>query len=291
MIPDIDPDSLVYLDGAFVRLGDAKVSVLDRGFLFGDGVYEVVPVYNGKPFQLDEHLARLMRSLHAIRIDAGRTQDQWRALLADVLQRSAQSDCVLYLQVTRGAARRDHRFPARATPTVFCMASPRTPPTRAAREQGLRAVTMPDLRWLCCQIKSISLLGNVLAKQYAVDHGADEVIQFRDDHLTEGSSCNLWVVRNGQLLAPPRNNHILEGIRYGFLVELARQADIPFQARVLSREDVACADELMLSSATTEVLPIVHVDGTPVGTGAPGPVYQCLRAAYDRAIAHAAHAP
>jgi len=291
MIPDINPDSLVYLDGAFVRLGDAKVSVLDRGFLFGDGVYEVVPVYNSIPFQLDEHLARLMRSLHAIRIDAGRTQDQWRALLYDVLHRNAQPDCVLYLQVTRGAARRDHCFPARATPTVFCMASPRTPPTRAAREQGLRAVTMPDLRWLCCQIKSISLLGNVLAKQYAVDHGVDEVIQFRDGHLTEGSSCNLWVVRHGRLLAPPRDNHILEGIRYGFLVELARQADIPFLARVLSREDVAGADELMLSSATTEVLPIVNVDGTPVGTGTPGPVYQRLRAAYDRAIAHAAHAP
>jgi len=284
MIPDIDPDVPVYLDGAFVRLGDAKVSVLDRGFLFGDGVYEVVPVYGGKPFRLDEHLARLMRSLQAVRIDAGRTQAEWRALLIDVLRRSTQTDCILYLQVTRGAARRDHRFPANATPTVFCMASPRKPLTREAREQGLRAVSMPDLRWLRCQIKSVSLLGNVLAKQYAVDHGVDEVIQFRNDCLTEGSSCNIWVVRNGQLMAPARDNHILEGIRYGFLVELARQAGIPFQEQPLLRDAVAQADELMLTSATTEVLPIVQLDGAPVGAGVPGPVYQRLRAAYDRAI-------
>jgi len=288
MIPDIDPDSPVYLDGAFVRLGDAKVSVLDRGFLFGDGVYEVVPVYGGKPFRLDAHLARLMRNLNAIRIPTDRTQDSWRTLLLDVLQRARLADCILYLQVTRGVARRDHRFPDQATPTVFCMASPRTPPTRQAREQGLRAVSMQDLRWLRCQIKSISLLGNVLAKQYAVDHGVDEVIQFRGDVLTEGSSCNIWVVRDGQLLAPPRDHHILEGVRYGFLVELAHAANIPFCERALLRDDVARADELMLSSATTEVLPIVQFDGQPVGAGAPGPVYQRLRAAYDRAIEHSA---
>jgi len=284
MIPEIDPDSLVYLNGAFVRLGNAKVSVLDRGFLFGDGVYEVVPVYHGKPFQLDAHVARLMRSLQAIRLETGRTQDQWRTLLHEVLQRCPLRDCMLYLQVTRGAARRDHRFPAHATPTVFCMVSPRTPPTRIAREQGLRAVTMPDLRWLCCQIKSISLLGNVLAKQYAVDHGVDEVILFRDDHLTEGSSCNIWVVRNGQLLAPMRDHHILEGIRYGFLVQLAQAANITFCERVISRNDLVQADEIMLTSATTEVLPIVQVDGASIGTGVPGPVYQCLRAAYDRVL-------
>jgi len=286
MIADIDPDALVYLDGAFIRLGDAKVSVLDRGFLFGDGVYEVVPVYGGKPFRLEEHLARLMRSLQAVRIDTGRTQDAWRTLLTEVLQRTTQADCMLYLQVTRGAARRDHRFPANATPTVFCMASPRKPPTRQAREQGLRAVSMPDLRWLRCQIKSVSLLGNVLAKQYAVDHGVDEVIQFRDDCLTEGSSCNIWVVRDGQLMAPARDNHILEGIRYGFLVELAQQASIAFQEKTIARAAVVQADELMLTSATTEVLPIVQLDGAPVGSGAPGPVYQRLRAAYDRAIGY-----
>jgi len=285
MIPDIDPDALVYLNGAFLRLGDAKVSVLDRGFLFGDGVYEVVPVYGGKPFRMAEHIARLLRSLAAIRIPIQRTQEQWQALLLEVLQRSTLADCTLYLQVTRGAARRDHRFPATATPTVFCMASPRTPPTREARDTGLRAVCMPDQRWLLCQIKSVSLLGNVLAKQYAVDHGVDEVIQFRGEDLTEGSSCNIWLVRDGQLLAPRRDHHILEGVRYGLLVQLAQAANIPFHEQTISRSEVTQADELLLSSATTEVLPIVQLDGRPVGTGAPGPVYRQLRAAYDHAIA------
>jgi len=284
VIADPHPDSLVFLDGAFVRLGEARVSVLDRGFLFGDGVYEVVPVYGGKPFRLGEHVTRLLRSLAAIRIDTGRTHDDWQALLLDVLHRNALRDCTLYLQVTRGAAQREHRFPANITPTVFCMVSPRSAPTHAAREQGLRAVSMPDVRWLLCQIKSISLLGNVLAKQYAVDHGVDEVVQFRDGQLTEGSSCNLWVVRGGQLAAPVRDHQILEGIRYGFLVELAQQANIPFQERVISRAEVRQADEILLSSATTEVLPIVQLDGLPVGTGAPGSVYRTLRAAYDRAL-------
>jgi len=287
MIPDIDPDSLVYLDGAFVRLGDAKVSVLDRGFLFGDGVYEVVPVYGGKPFRLDAHLARWMRSLAAVRIDTGRTQAEWQTLLLNVLQHSVLRDCLLYMQVTRGVARRDHRFPAHATPTVFCMASPRTPPTQQARQQGLRAISMLDARWLHCQIKATSLLGNVLAKQHAVDNGVDEVVQFRDHYLTEGSSCNIWVVRDGRLCAPRRDNHILEGVRYGLLVELAQQAGIPFQERDVSRDEVAQADELMLSSATTEVLPIVQLDGQPVGSGLPGPIYQQLRAAYDDVIASA----
>jgi len=164
------------------------------------------------------------------------------------------------------------------------MVAPRTPPARAARDQGLRAVSMADMRWLLCQIKSTSLLGNVLAKQYAVDQSVDEVLQFRDDHLTEGSSCNIWIVRDGQLAAPARDHQILEGVRYGFLMELARQANIPFQERVISRAEVRQADEILLSSATTEVLPIVQLDGQPVGTGAPGPVYRALRAAYDRAL-------
>jgi len=285
VIADINPDSLVYLDGAFVRLADARVSVLDRGFLFGDGVYEVVPVYAGKPFRLAEHVARLERSLAAVRIDAQRSTHDWQALLLDVLARNDLADCTLYLQVTRGVARRDHRFPRVATPTVFCMVSPRQPPTRAAREQGLRAVSLDDQRWLLCHIKSVSLLGNVLAKQYAIDHGADETILFRDGVLTEGSSCNIWVVRDGQLLAPAPDHRILEGVRYRFLIDLARATHTPFRTDVLTRADVASASELMLSSATTELLPIVHLDAKPIGTGTPGPVYHTLRHAYDRVLA------
>ncbi len=285
MIADVDVDSQVWLNGEFVRLGDAKVSVLDRGFVFGDGIYEVVPVYRGKPFRMEAHIARLQRSLAEIRIETGRTTDDWKALFLEVLQRSGMEDCIVYLQVTRGVAKRDHRFPADSRPTIFCMASPRKPPSAQAREQGLSAVAMPDLRWLNCHIKSVSLLGNVLAKQHAVDAGVDEVIQFRGDALTEGASCNIWVVRNGELLAPRRNHLILEGIRYGLLEELAQKAGITLRECIVTRNDVDHADELMLSSATTEVLPITRFEGRPVGKGVPGPVYQALRASYDAVLA------
>lgn len=287
MIADVDTDSQVWLNGEFVRLGDAKVSVLDRGFVFGDGIYEVVPVYRGKLFRMEEHIARLQRSLGTIRIETGRSADDWKTLFQDVLQHSGVStpDSMIYLQVTRGVAKRDHRFPSNVQPTIFCMVLPRTPPSVQAREQGLSAVAMPDLRWLNCHIKSVSLLGNVLAKQYAVDAGADEVIQFRDDVMTEGASCNIWVVRNGELLAPRRNNLILEGIRYGLLEELAQEAGITLRECVVTRNDVDEADELMLSSATTEVLPITRFEGRQVGKGVPGPVYQALRAGYDARLA------
>ncbi|TAL88430.1 MAG: D-amino acid aminotransferase [Candidimonas sp.] len=286
MIPDVDCDSIVYLNGDYVRLGNAKVSVLDRGFIFGDGIYEVVPAYDRKPFRMASHLARLERSLAAIGIKADRSRDDWEKLVLDMLKRSPTADCMVYLQVTRGVAKRDHGFPKRAiVPTVFCMVSPFTRPDAPHREQGLSVVSMPDLRWLHCEIKSVSLLGNVLAKQHAVEAGVDEVVQFRDGFLSEGSSCNIWVVKGGALLAPPRNNLILEGIRYRFLEELAGDAGVPFESRPVSEAEVEQADELMLSSATKEVLPIVSYNGKPVGSGKPGAVYAKLRAGYDRAIA------
>ncbi|NGM85957.1 D-amino acid aminotransferase [Parapusillimonas sp. SGNA-6] len=285
MIPDVDNDSIVYLNGDFVRLGDARISVLDRGFIFGDGIYDVVPAYNGKPFRMDGHLARLERSLAAIDIKVNLTRSDWEKLVLDLLKRSGLGDCMVYIQVTRGVAKRDHAFPKSATPTVFCMVSPFVRPPKALREQGMSTVSMPDIRWLRCEIKSVSLLGNVLAKQHAVEHGVDEVVQFRDGYLSEGASCNIWVVKDGTLLAPPRNNLILEGIRYGLLEELARAAGIPFSARPVSEQEVNEADELMLSSATKEILPITTHNGKPVGSGKPGPVYAELRARYDKAIA------
>lgn len=285
MIPDVDNDSIVYLNGEFVRLGDAKVSVLDRGFIFGDGIYDVVPAYGGKPFRMDGHLARLERSLAAIDIKVDLKRADWEALVADLLQRSGLSDCMVYIQVTRGVAKRDHSFPSNTRPTVFCMVSPFVRPGAQAREAGLSAVSLPDTRWLRCEIKSVSLLGNVLAKQHAVDAGVDEVLQFRDGYLTEGASCNIWVVKDGTLLAPPRSNLILEGIRYGLLEELAEAAGIPFNARPISQQEVDEADELMLSSATKELLPITTYNGKPVGAGKPGAVYTALRAGYDQAIA------
>ena len=276
---------LVYLNGDYVRLADAKVSVLDRGFIFGDGIYDVVPAYNGRPFRMDGHLARLERSLAAIDIKVGLARSDWEKIVLDLIQRSGLGDCMVYIQVTRGVAKRDHGFPKNASPTVFCMVSPFVRPGAAAREQGLSVVSMPDIRWLRCEIKSVSLLGNVLAKQHAVDAGVDEVVQFRDGYLSEGASCNIWVVKDGVLLAPPRSNLILEGIRYGLLEELAADAGIQFNARPVSEQEVENADELMLSSATREVLPITSYNGKPVGTGKPGKVYASLRAGYDKAIA------
>lgn len=289
MIPDVDNDSIVYLNGQYIRLGDAQVSVLDRGFIFGDGIYEVVPAYGGKPFRMAGHLDRLERSLKAIDIQCDFKRSDWEALVTGMLARAGgpaggQGDNMVYLQVTRGVAKRDHAFPANATPTVFCMVSPFVRPS-TARDQGLRIVGIPDIRWLHCDIKSVSLLGNVLAKQQAVEAGVDEVAQFRDGYLSEGASSNIWLVKDGTLLAPPRSKLILEGVRYGLMEELARDAGIAFQAREIAEAEVAAADELMLTSATKEVLPIVQYNGRPVGQGTPGPVYRQLRAGYDRAIA------
>lgn len=285
MIPNVDNNSLVYLNGDYIRLGDAKVSVLDRGFVFGDGIYDVVPAYNGKAFRIDGHLARLERSLAAIGIKTPLQRADWVALVLDLLQRSGSGDCMVYIQVTRGVAKRDHAFPSDVSPTIFAMVAPFTRPDASLRTQGLQAVGMDDLRWLRCEIKSISLLGNVLAKQHAVDAGVDEVLQFREGHLTEGASCNIWVVKDGVLLAPPRSNLILEGIRYGLMEELAAAASIPFTARPIGRHEVESADELMMTSATKELLPITAYDGRPVGSGRAGPVYTALRAGYDQAIA------
>ena len=284
MISDVDGDSVVYLNGQYLRLADAKVSVLDRGFVFGDGIYEVVPFYRGEPFRMEEHLARLERSLASIGIDPGYSRDDWRALMRGMASRSAHSHFTVYLQVTRGPAKRDHAFPQTAQPTVFCMVSPFSRPDARMREQGLTAISVPDIRWLRCEIKSVSLLGNVLAKQQAVQAGVDEVLQFRDGFLTEGASCNVWIARDGVLLAPPLDNLILEGIRYRFLEELAAKAGIPFESRRITQAEVAQADEIMLSSATKEVLPVVQYDGNPVGNGKPGPIYAALRAAYDQIL-------
>jgi len=286
MIPGVPGDSQVYLNGEFLRLDEAKVSVLDRGFIFGDGIYEVVPVYNGNAFRMAEHLDRLDRSLAALRIASPLDRAGWIDLVAELIARGGMPTCLIYLQVTRGVYKRDHAFPPEpVAPTVFGMASAWSPPSAEQRARGISAIGIPDERWLHCEIKSVSLLGNVLARQQAVDAHVDEVVQFRDGYLTEGSSSNIWVVSQGKLLAPPKNNLILEGIRYGLLGELAAEAGIPFEARRITREEVERADELLVTSATKEVLPILSLDGKPVGSGKPGPVYAQLRAGYDARIA------
>lgn len=287
---DASPEQIVWLNGEWTPLAEARVPVLDRGFIFGDGVYEVVPVYGRVPFRWAEHHARLRRSLGRLRIEDPMDAAGWAALVADLVARHPWDDQFVYLQVTRGVAKREHAFPQGVAPTVFAMSSPLPPVPREQIEEGVTAVSLPDERWLHCDIKSISLLGNVLAKQAAVEAGAMECVMFRDDRLTEGSSANIWAVRDGRLLAPPRDRLILEGIRYGLMQQLCESEGVPFEVRELSRAEVASADELMLSSATKEVLPIVRLDGRPVGTGTPGPVFRRLHAAYQRAKAASAAA-
>jgi D-alanine transaminase len=276
---------IVYLNGEFTPLEQARVPVLDRGFIFGDGIYEVVPVYGRVPFRWPQHHARLVRSLGRLRIDDPKDASGWRALVDELIARHPWDDQFVYLQVTRGVAKRDHAFPKGIAPTVFGMSSPlaAVPPEQLAR--GVSAITLPDERWLHCDIKSVSLLGNVLARQAAVDAGAVECVMFRDGFLTEGSSSNVWVVREGRVLAPPRDRLILEGIRYGLLQELCEAEGVPFEVRPVARVEVESADELMLSSATKEVLAITRLDGDPVGSGEPGPVFRRLHAAYQRAKA------
>ena len=278
------PQSTCYLNGEWLPLAEAKISVLDRGFIFGDGIYEVVPVYYRKPFRLDHHLSRFERSTREIGLANPFDRAGWRDLIVRLIATCAEENQFIYWQVTRGVARRDFSFPANTPPTVFAMTTPFTRPPRAQREEGLRAVTRADERWLRCDIKSVSLLGAVLARQFATEHGADEVVQFRDGWLTEGSSSNMWVVRNGTVVAPPRDRLILEGIRYGFVGELCERTGVPFEVRRVRQDEVEGCDELMLTSATREILPVVTLDGRPVGSGRPGPVYAKLRAAYDEAI-------
>lgn len=280
-------EPLVYLNGALTPIADAKVSVLDRGFIFGDGIYEVIPIYARRLFRAKHHMARLFRSLAAISITNPHTEAEWMALIDQVVAGHPADDQMVYLQVTRGVAKRAHAFPAESTPTVFIMTNPIVLPTDAVRAAGVACVSMEDKRWLRCEIKSISLLGNVLAAQNAVEHHAVESIQLRDGFLTEASSSNVWVVKDGVLMGPPKDNLILEGIRYGLIEELCAAGNIPLQARRISRDEVFAADEILLSSATKEVLPVVSLDGHPIGNGKPGPIYHKLYQAYQAAKAAA----
>jgi D-alanine transaminase len=287
------PDTLCHLNGEFLPLNEAKISVLDRGFIFGDGVYDVAPVYGRRLFRFDEHLARLERGLQKIRIANPHDRAGWlalcRRLVAALHEKTGAEDQLVYVQVTRGVAPRDHVMPLDITPTVFMMASPMKPPTAEMRHHGVACVTARDFRWERGDIKSISLLGNVLARQISADQGAAETIMFRDGWLTEASASNVWVVHEGALLGPPKSGHVLEGIRYELLRELCEDCGIAYNLRPIAEADVRAADEVLLSSATKEVLPVTRIDGEPVGHGAlrgrPGPVYARLHEAYQRAKA------
>ena len=285
------PDTPCYLNGEYGRLCDARVSVLDRGFLFGDGIYEVVPVYGQRLFRFDEHMQRLQRSLAKVRIANPHDRDGWlqrcRRLVHGLAEHSGAQDQVVYIQITRGVAPRDHVMPVDIAPTVFMMVSAMKPPSAEQRHQGVACVSARDFRWERGDIKSISLLGNVLARQMSADHGALETIMFRDGFLTEAASSNVWVVHEGALRGVPKSAQVLEGIRYELLRELCEECGIAYNLTPIAEADVRAADELMLSSATKEVLPVTQLDGEAVGHGAmrgkPGPVYARLYEAYQRA--------
>jgi D-alanine transaminase len=295
--PTLDP--VVYLNGAFVALSEARVPVLDRGFIFGDGIYEVVPLYESEhgltPFRFAQHLARLSRSLAKVGIENPFDDNGWRALVERVVAANyvaagaevsrVGGHALAYIQVTRGVAKRAHAFPAGIRPTVFVMVNPMSLPDDAVRARGVRCVSAEDRRWLHCDIKSVSLLGNVLMAEHAAQNDAFETIQLRDGMLTEGASSNVWVVKDGELFAPLADHRILEGIRYGLIEELARECGIRFTARDVPEAELRAADEILISSAAKELLPVTDLDGRRVGSGKPGPVYAALYAAYQRAKA------
>ena len=264
----------VYLNGRFLPIEDAKVSVLDRGFIYGDGVYELIPVYRREPYRLPQHLARLQRSLDGIRLANPHTNAEWKSIIRDLVARTPFDDQGVYFQVTRGAAKRDHSFPMGVTPTVFMMSNPLPLPTAEQIERGVAVVTAIDERWLHCDLKTISLLGNVLARQRATDAGAAEAILFLDGYLTEASASNVFIVRGGVIVAPPIDNQILPGITYDAAFELARNGGMPLEVRPIAREEALEADEMWLSSSTKEVLAVTTVDGKPFAAGVPGPVFR-----------------
>ncbi len=272
---------IVHLNGQFLPLEEARVPVLDRGFIFGDGVYEVIPVYSRHPFRLQDHLKRLQHSLDGIRLANPHSDTQWSALLRELIARNEGEDQYVYLHITRGVAKRDHAFPRDTPPTVFMMSSPLLPPDPALRQNGVAAVSAVDNRWLRCDIKAISLLPNVLLRQMAVDAGTAETVLLRDGFLSEGAASNIFVVKDGVLLAPPKGPLMLPGITYDVVLELAAANGILFHVEPIAESTLRNADEIWLTSSTKEILPITHLDGQAVGSGAPGPVYRRLDRLYQ----------
>ncbi|MCB1963269.1 MAG: D-amino acid aminotransferase [Rhodocyclaceae bacterium] len=274
--------SVCYLNGQWQDLADARVSPMDRGFLFGDGVYEVIPAYSGRLFRLDEHLRRLERTLTAIGMDNPHARSAWRDIVRELVERNPWPDQSVYLQVTRGVgAVRNHVYPAGVAPTVFLMSEPLVAPDAATRAAGVAAVSAADFRWLRCDLKSVSLLANCMLKQVAAEKGCVETVLFRDGFLTEGAASSIFVVLDGVLLVPPKSHLMLPGITYDVVLELARDQGMPHQVREVLEEEVRSADELWMTSSTKEVLPITRLDDRPVGKGKPGPMAEQMYGWYQ----------
>jgi D-alanine transaminase len=282
----------VYLNGDFVPIDEACVSVMDRGFLFGDGVYEVIPAYGGRLLRLDHHLKRLQDSLDGIRLHNPLSNAEWKRILADLLLRNreqagAHNDQSVYLQVTRGtAAKRDHRFPEQVKPTVFAMSSAIGEPDPALETEGVAAVTLDDIRWQLCNIKAITLLPNVLLRQQASDQHCAEAILVKDGLVIEGSASNVFVIKDSVIATPPKGPLMLPGITRDLALELAAQHGLPYREAQIGETELREADEIWITSSTREIVPVTRLDGHPVGDGRPGPLWKTLIGHY-RSYKHA----
>ena len=276
-----EPLPICYLNGEFQQLREARVSPLDRAYLFGDSVYEVLPVFGGRMFRFREHFDRLARSLNEIRVPSPHTHAQWLEILEDLIRRNGGGDMYVYVQVTRGMEfGRNHTFPDKVTPGVFAMAAPSPALTEEQRTNGLSAITVEDFRWARCDIKTTALLANVLMKQQAADEGAAEAIIVRDGEVLEGASTSIFVIRDGAIATPPKSNRILPGTTREVTLEIADGA-MPVTVRRVSIDELRNADEVWMSSATRDVLPVTRIDGRPVGTGKPGPLWQRMSESFN----------
>jgi D-alanine transaminase len=268
----------VYLNGRFLPLAEAGISPLDRGFLYGDGVYELIPVYSRRPFRIDEHLKRLQATLDGIKLANPLPLAEWKSVVLKLIEAAPWEDQSIYLQVTRGADdKRDHAFPpASVPPTAFAFASPLVTTSAEVRAKGVSAITVPDLRWSRCDLKVVSLLANVLARQQAVEQGCAEALLIRDGLMKEGAASNIFIVKDGVLIAPPKTHLMLPGITYDVILELAATHGQPLVVREITEAELRSADEVWMTSSTKEILAITTLDGQPVGNGAnaglPGPL-------------------
>jgi D-alanine transaminase len=272
----------VFLNGDYLPADEAKVSVFDRGFLLGDGVYEVIPVYNSLPFRMPEHMLRLQRSLDGVRMTNPYSDDEWNEIINRLVEENGGGDQAIYLQVTRGVAPRDHVFPEGITPTAFVMSNPIKAMPAAYKQEGIKAITVDDIRWSQCDIKAITLLPNSLLRTQAQDAGAQEAILIRDGDMTEGSASNSYAVIDGVIYTAPKDEKVLPGITRDLVLEIAEHAGIPVSETPVSVEQLKQADEIWISSSTREVLPVTRLDGAVVGTGEPGPVWQQVDDLYQQ---------
>ncbi len=271
--------SICYLNGEFLPLEQAKIPVLDRGFIFGDGVYEVIPVFRGQCFRLREHLQRLATSLKAVGIADPLTEAEWSRLFATLIARNGGGDLSLYLQITRGVAKRDHLLPAPVTPTVFAMATRlETPPVPAP----VSAITCEDIRWQLCHVKAITLLPNVLLRQQAAAAQAYEAILIREGEVTEGAASNVFIVSKGVVKTPPKSWTLLPGITRDLVIELLAPSDITVLETPIAESELKAAEEIWLTSSTREILPVIELNQAPVGRGKPGPIWQRVLSLYQQ---------